>query len=327
MLQDILFFIGGIILLVGGGQFLVNAGVSAAAKFKIAPFIVGATVVAFGTSAPELLVSVKAALSGHSEIALGNVVGSNIANIALVLGTTSCILTLPILSKRLFNDWLLVVITSILLIIFCSNNVISVLEGIILVSILIIYIYKAINSPREKSESKNAVYSKWSVIICALLGSGIALAIGASLLVEGASNIARSLNISDRVISITIVAFGTSLPELVTSIIAAARKQTDISIGNIIGSNLFNILAVLGITAIIKPIDVDFTHFSFDLYVMLAVVLLLLILIYPFKSNIRVYNQNHKINTLTDLTSGKLTYIGGIILLLSYIAYILLLFV
>lgn len=327
MLQDILFFIGGLILLVGGGQFLVNPGVSAAAKFKIAPFIVGATVVAFGTSAPELLVSVKAALSGHSEIALGNVVGSNIANIALVLGTTACILTLPILSKRLFNDWLLVTATSILLIIFCTNNVISVLEGIILVGILITYIYKAINSPREETESKNATYSKWSVIIIALLSSGIALALGASLLVEGASNIARSLNISDRVISITIVAFGTSLPELVTSIIAAIKKQTDISIGNIIGSNLFNILAVLGITAIIKPIAVDFTHFSFDLYVMLAVVLLLFILIYPFKNNIKAYKKNQQISILKDLTAGKLTYIGGILLLLSYIAYILLLFV
>ncbi len=328
MFQDIVLLILGLILLVAGGHFLVNAGVSAARKFKIAPFIVGATVIAFGTSAPELLVSVNAAISGHPEIALGNVIGSNIANIALVLGATSCLITLPIISHRLFSDWLLVMVTSILLLVFLHNGNLSTLEGYILIAILVVYIISAIRHPKVENEDEEngQLYHSWVVIAFVFVVSGIGLAIGANALVRGASNIARVLNISERVISITIVAFGTSLPELATSLIAAFKKQTDISIGNIIGSNLFNILAVLGITAVIKPLQISFPNFEYDLIIMIGVAFLLFFLIYPLGHNIKAFKENKQAKAFLSLTNGKLSYIGGIILLLAYVTYIYLLF-
>lgn len=327
MFQDIIFLIAGLILLVVGGHFLVQAGVSAAHKFRIAPFIVGATVVAFGTSAPELLVSINAAMSGHPEIALGNVVGSNIANIALVLGATACLITLPVISKRLFTDWALVIGTSILLILFAVDGNIGRLEGGILAILLLYYIITAIRHPKEESiDEEIKVISKWSLITLTFIAAGIALAFGAELLVKGASSMARLWGISERVISITIVAFGTSLPELATSIIAAVKKQTDISIGNIIGSNLFNILAVIGITTLIRDINIDFENFSQDLYIMLAIALLLMLIIYPFASNYKDFRQNRKLTSFKNLMRGKLNYVGGIALLAIYGIYIYLLF-
>lgn len=327
MYQDIAFLLLGLILLVAGGHFIVQAGVSAAHKFRIAPFIVGATVVAFGTSAPELLVSINAAISGHSEIALGNVVGSNIANIALVLGATSCLITLPVISKRLFTDWLLMIGSSILLIVCAMDGNISRLEGGILVFLLFYYILTAIRHPKEeKKPDEVKVFSRWSIIILTFATAGITLALGANLLVKGASNIARDWGISERVISITIVAFGTSLPELATSLIAAFKKQTDISIGNIIGSNLFNILAVIGITTLIKDIEIDYHLFSKDLYIMLGIALLLMVFIYPFISNYKDFRQNKNLASFKNMMRGKLNYIGGFVLLVSYGIYIYLLF-
>jgi cation:H+ antiporter len=324
MLLDIIYIVSGLLLLLGGGHFLVNAGVSAARKFKIAPFIIGATVVAFGTSAPELLVSVDAALSGHPAMVLGNVVGSNIANIALVLGATACILTLPVQSKKLFSDWLLVVASSILLIFFAYDNKITALEGIGFLAILALYLFAAIRSPKVEPNDDDEIktYSKWGVIVFAFLASGAALAVGADLLVKGASNIARAYHISERIIAITIIAFGTSLPELSTSVVAALKKQTDISIGNIIGSNLFNILAVIGISSIINPIAIDYLHFRSDLLVMLFTVIILFLAIYPYRKNYEAYKQEGNIKVFLQLTSGKLTLKGGLILLASYFIYL-----
>lgn len=326
MILDIVYIIGGLLLLLGGGHFLVNAGVSAASKFKIAPFIIGATVVAFGTSAPELIVSIDASLGGHPAMALGNVIGSNIANIALVLGTTACLITLPVQSKRLFSDWLLVIVSSILLFFFAAHNGISTIEGIGFIIILLIYITKAIRSPKvEDEEVEGEIYNNWGIIILAFIASGFALSYGARFLVDGASNIARLFNVSERIIAITIVAFGTSLPELATSVIAAIKKQTDISIGNIIGSNLFNILAVIGISSTIKSIEINFEDFRVDLIVMLGVAFLLFLLIYPYKHNINHCKKKSSLKGLTYLTSGKLTYKGGIVLLLTYFGYLYLL--
>jgi len=323
MLLDIIYIVGGLLLLLGGGHFLVNAGVSAARKFKIAPFIIGATVVAFGTSAPELLVSVDAALSGHPAMVLGNVVGSNIANIALVLGATACILTLPVLSKKLFSDWFLVVISSLLLVIFAYDNKITLVEGLIFLLILASYIITAIRSPKvEGNDDEVKTYSNWGIIIFAFIASGAALTIGANMLVEGASNIARAYHISERIIAITVIAFGTSLPELATSVVAALKKQTDISIGNIIGSNLFNILAVIGISSIITPIDIEYHQFRSDLLMMLLTVILLLLVIYPYRNNIKAYRAEGKLSIFMKLTSGKLTIKGGLTLLASYGIYI-----
>lgn len=324
MLRDIIFIIGGLLLLLAGGHFLVNAGVSAARKFKIAPFIIGATVVAFGTSAPELIVSIDAALSGHPAMVLGNVVGSNIANVALVLGTTACILTLPVQSKKLFSDWLLVVFASILLYFFIYNDKISTFEGIGFLVILAGYLITAIRSPKVEHDDQEEfkTYSRWSIIIVAFVASGAALAVGADLLVDGASNIARMYNISERIIAITVVAFGTSLPELATSVVAAFKKQTDISIGNIIGSNLFNILAVIGIASIIHPVEVEIIKFRSDLIMMLFTIILLFVLIYPFRKNINTYKVEGSLKVFAVMQGGRLTYKGGILLLLSYFAYL-----
>ena len=326
-MQDILLLILGLFLLVIGGHFLVQASVSAARKFKIAPFIIGATVVAFGTSAPELLVSINAAVSGHPEIALGNVVGSNIANIALVLGATACLITLPVISKRLFTDWFLVVFFSVILSLCAYDGNISSIEGGMFLLLLLYYIITAIKHPKEEqAEDEVKIYKEWRLIVFVFIIAGFALAIGAELLVKGASSIARSLNISERVISITIVAFGTSLPELATSLIAAFKKQTDISIGNIIGSNLFNILAVIGLTAVIKDIEIDYQIFERDLFIMLAIALLLMVIIYPFVPNIKNYRQQHKLRVFRELMKGRLTIIGGLLLLTTYGIYIYLLF-
>ena len=327
MYQNIAHLILGLVLLVIGGHFLVQAGVSAARKFKIAPFIIGATVVAFGTSAPELLVSIDAAVSGHPEIALGNVIGSNIANIALVLGATSCLITLPVISKRLFTDWALVIFSSVLLILFSLDGHISTIEGSLLVLILLFYIITAIRHPKEDNENDDVkTISNWWIIAMLFVAAGFALSHGADLLVKGSSNIARCWGISERVISITIVAFGTSLPELSTSLIAALKKQTDISIGNIIGSNLFNILAVLGITTIIRDIKINFSEFSQDLYIMLAIALLLMVIIYPFNSNFKSYKTTKQLTAFKGLMQGKLNYIGGLVLLSLYATYLYFLF-
>lgn len=309
--------------MLGGGHFLVNAGVSAASKFKIAPFIIGATVVAFGTSAPELIVSVDAALGGHPAMALGNVIGSNIANIALVLGTTACLITLPVQSKRLFSDWLLVIVASILLFFFAAHDGISAVEGIGFLLILIVYIIMAIRSPKVKDEDvEGNIYSNWWIIIAAFIGSGLALSFGARFLVDGASSIAREFGISERIIAITIVAFGTSLPELATSIIAALKKQTDISIGNIIGSNLFNILAVIGIASTIKTIEINYEMFKYDLIMMLVTAFLLFFLLYPYRHNFKHCIEKKSLKGITYLSAGRLTYRSGIILLLTYFGYL-----
>ncbi len=326
MLYSILYLVGGLFLLLAGGHYLVNAGVSAAQKLKIAPFVVGATVVAFGTSAPELLVSLKAAAAGHPEMALGNVIGSNIANIALVIGATACLITLPVLSKRLLKDWLLVIFSSMLLILFTYNGKISHLEGGVLLGILLTYIYSAIKSKKEKHEEQGQYYSTWKLIILVFFAAGIALAMGAHFLVQGAKDIAQELGVSERVISITMVALGTSLPELTTSVIAALKRQTDISIGNIIGSNLFNILAVIGITALFKPLSISFSAFRHDLFLMLLVAFMLMVLIYPYCHNFHSFKGCKKIRSLLSLECGKLNAWGGVLLLCFYVLYIYCLF-
>ncbi len=327
MTLHFIFLISGLLLLVAGGHFLVEAGVGAAQKFRIAPFIVGATVVAFGTSAPELLVSAGSALAGHPEIALGNVVGSNIVNIALVLGVTTCMITLPVVSKQLFRDLTICIIATLATILFSLDGKLALWEGALLFGAIITYVVSAIRSPKvENEDEEKSKFNNWFAIIGLLVLSCAGLAIGAHLLVHGASNIASTLNISERVISITIVAFGTSLPELVTSVIAAIKKQTDISIGNIIGSNIFNLLAVLGLTSLIKPIVFDFSKFSTDFYIMLFVTILLLALIYPFKKNIAKYNETKSIKSLAKLDGGKLNWCGGLVFLAIYGTYLWMLF-
>lgn len=282
-------FVAGLAILVFSGKYLVQGGVSLARYFKISTLVIGVTVVAFGTSAPELIVSINAAVSGNPEIAFGNVIGSNISNIGLVLAITALLIPIPVHKNSLRLDWPMMMLACSLLYIFILDDNLAYYEGIILFVILLAYLYFLITKSRkehvpETSEAEQDKQYKLWVSIVLIAVSSLGLAFGADFLVDGATDIASSWGVSKRVISITIVAFGTSVPELTASIMAAAKKQTDISIGNIIGSNIFNIMTVLGITSMVKDIPVDHLAFSFDIIWMLFIAVLLFLFIYPFKT-------------------------------------------
>jgi cation:H+ antiporter len=262
--MSILFIFLGLGLLVIGGDFLVRAAVGLSLKLKLSKMIIGLTVVSFVTSAPELLVSVQAAIDGFSDISLGNVIGSNIANIGLVLGVTAIITPLSIDKYFYKFNWPVMMLLSIgLYFILKSGNEISTLEGVALVAILIIYLVlligrankRPISDASQMVDGQLAVVSNFKIIMWLLIGV-IALYFGSRWLVEGAVALASSLGVSERVISITVIAVGTSVPELAASVIAALKKEKALSLGNLIGSNIFNIASVLGITAIIQPIAV-----------------------------------------------------------------------
>lgn len=285
--MDYIFIILGLIALVGGGEILVRGATSIALKFKITPFVVGMTVVAFGTSAPELLVSLSAALDGSPDISIGNVVGSNIANIALVLGATALVYPIRVSKTSLSVDWTMLMLASLLFYFFILNLKLEWYEGIIFVSILATFTIWMIRKSRkaglkktdEASNDLNKEAMKeiniWMSFLL-IAGGCLGLVIGADWLVYGAKNIARSYDVSESVISLSMIAIGTSLPELATSIMAAFKKQTDIAIGNILGSNLFNILSILGITAIVKEINVNELILQSDIFWMLGLSAILL---------------------------------------------------
>ncbi|MCF6240317.1 MAG: calcium/sodium antiporter [Bacteroidales bacterium] len=305
--MDYLLFAVGLVLLVYSGKYLVQSGVSIARHFNIPTLIIGITIIAFGTSAPELIVSIKAALTGSPEIAFGNVIGSNISNIGLVLAVTALIIPIPVGKTSWRVDWPVMMLASVLLYVFTLNNVLGFWESFALFALLITYLLYSVKTSTpvvldEKNKNNKPQYKLWLSFVIVIAAS-VGLAYGADLLVNSAVNIASKLGVSKRVISITIVAFGTSLPELTASIIAALKKQTDISIGNIIGSNIFNIMAVLGITGMIHPIEIDHIAFSFDIIWMMFVSVLLFLFIFPFKT---VY----------------LNRVEGILLFLSYLLYL-----
>ncbi len=278
MIVDFLFIAAGLGLLVVGGDYLVRGAVGLALRLGIAPVIVGLTVLAFGTSAPELLVSVAAAVAGQPGIALGNVVGSNIANILLILGATAVIT--PVLShdEELKISWVYVVIASFLLIALCFAGPLVWWHGAILLCglalTLLFQIRRARAGQAELPEVQDDHARPGQIAIWLAIGL-IALPIGARLLVDGASDIARGFGISERVIGLTLVAIGTSLPELAASVASALRGRADMALGNVIGSNLFNILAIMGITAFFGPLAVPDEMLRFDLWFMLGITLLL----------------------------------------------------
>ncbi|EDM44902.1 sodium/calcium exchanger [unidentified eubacterium SCB49] len=264
--MSIVFIIAGLVLLVVGGEFLVRAAVGLSFKLKLSKMIIGLTVVSFATSAPELLVSIQAALDGFSDISLGNVIGSNIANIGLVLGITAIITPLTIDKDFYKFNWPMMMVLSIALyFILSSGNQISQLEGIGLLVILFIYLYLLISRARKNSSEDDltdevddslAVVSNFKIGIWLLIGA-VSLYFGSTLLVDGAVDLATMLGVSERVIAVTMIAVGTSVPELAASVIAALKKEKALSLGNLIGSNIFNIASVLGITALIQPINVN----------------------------------------------------------------------
>lgn len=304
MAMYIFWLVLGLAVLIIGGDFLVKGAVGIAEKFKLSPLVIGMTVVSFGTSAPELIVSIQAALEGVPEIAIGNVVGSNIANIALVLAITVLIFPIVVERNSKMIDWPMMMFSSILFYVFALDNVIEFWEGVVLVTILIAFVIFLIRNSRKNNVLADDDFEAPSnpIMTYVYLFSGlIGLKFGADWLLEGAVGIAEGVGMSKKVIGVTIVAFGTSVPELVASAVAAYRKQTDISIGNLIGSNIFNILIVIGVTAIVKDTPVDESIISFDMIWMLAIALGLLPLM---------------------LIGKKMGRIHGLILLSAYITFI-----
>ena len=260
--MSFLFILIGLALLVVGGEFLVRSSVALSFKLKLSKMVIGLTVVSFATSAPEFLVSLQAALNGFSDISLGNVIGSNIANLGLVLGITAIISPLVVDRDFYRFNWPVMMLFSIALyFLLASGNVLSRIEGIILVLGLGLYLFLLLRRARKVKIEIAGIddtleqTSNFKIIVWLIIG-GVALWGGSELLVRGAVDVAGMLGVSERVISVTIIAIGTSVPELAASVIAALRKEKAISLGNLIGSNIFNISSVLGITAIIQPISV-----------------------------------------------------------------------
>jgi len=263
--MDYIFVFLGFVLLVVGGEFLVRSSVALSFKLHLSKMVIGLTVVSFATSAPELLVSLQAALNGFSDIALGNVIGSNIANIGLVLGITAIISPLAIDKDFYKLNWPVMMVLSIALYFILKSNLqISRSEGLALLLVLFVYLFILIKRAKKErgtqpvDDSIDEGLSKTSnfkIIIWLLIG-GVALYGGSELLVSGAVSLAEGFGISERVIAVTMIAVGTSIPELAASVIAALKKEKAISLGNLIGSNIFNISSVLGLTALIQPIAV-----------------------------------------------------------------------
>ncbi|WP_034889996.1 calcium/sodium antiporter [Gillisia sp. Hel_I_29] len=261
--MSIVFILIGFALLVIGGEFLVRSSVALSFKLNLSKMVIGLTVVSFATSAPELLVSLQAALTGFSDISLGNVIGSNIANIGLVLGITAFISPLAIDRDFYRFNWPVMMIFSLALYYFLTTgNNLSRVEGVALLLGIVLYLYLLIRRSRKEHievegiDDKLTSTSNFKVTIWLLIGAA-ALYGGSELLVKGAVDLAEMIGVSERVISVTIIAVGTSVPELAASVIAALRKEKAISLGNLIGSNIFNIASVLGLTALIKPINVQ----------------------------------------------------------------------
>ena len=266
-----------------GGEFLVRNSSQLAQSLGISPIVIGLTVVAFGTSSPELAASLTAALQGSPEIALGNVIGSNIANIALILALTATIYPLRTEANFLRREVPIMIGTSALLLLMLVDGNLQSLEGMILLVLLGVYLwilFRGNEKPEVQDEFRKEyaqveARSSWAAVLGALLGLGLLVG-GAQLLVTGATSLARGFGVPELIIGLTLVAVGTSLPELATSIIAALKREPDIALGNIVGSNIFNILAILGVTTLAQPIAVPFGTVVLDLVVMLGFSVLLL---------------------------------------------------
>ena len=309
-----IFFLLGLLLLYLGGEALVKGSVSLALKLRISTLVIGMTIVSFATSAPELLVSLGAALKGHTDITFGNVIGSNIANIALVLGLAAILfrLNISLQTKKISFPFLLLssIVFGIMLY-FCNG--ISFWVGVVFVISLVIFATLLIRQSRQEnlqaaidkdellSSSQTPLYKSISFVIVGI----VLLKFGANCLVDGAVALAKVFSVSDRVIAVTVIAIGTSIPELVTTIIAALKKEESLAVGNLIGSNIFNILAVLGLTALIKDIPlVDEQLFRTDYLLMMGITIFLGVFIYLFSKN-------------------KISRTEGILFLAVYIAYII----
>lgn len=282
--MTLVYFVSGLVILVVGAEGLVRGSSALALRLGISPLVIGLTVVAFGTSSPELAVSVESAISGNSSIALGNVIGSNIANIGLILGITALISPMMVQPSLIREQIPLMIGISILIWVLALDQEIGLLNGVVLVGGLIAYVYFSYQSSKGDASADSVEIlpgdvatlkdKTWFCIVLILLGFA-ALVGGGMLFVNSAVELARIFSVDEAIIGLTIVAIGTSMPEFATSVVAAIRKESDIAIGNIVGSNIFNILGILGIASIIKPLSsAGFSQVDYGVMIAFAIILL-----------------------------------------------------
>ena len=306
--------IGGLILLLVAGDLLVRGSIALATRLGIPPLVIGLTIVSFGTSAPELFISLDAAFQGAAGISIGNVVGSNITNVLLVLGMPALIRVTQCTETGTRSSTVFMIAVSIVFTALCWQGVLDLTAGIILLSLLGFFLSWTVWTSRKQKgvpcdlvddDIMDEAPSNLGLAVLFTLVGIIGLPMGGHLTIEGATDIARSWGVSDAAIGLTVVALGTSLPELVTTMVAAIRNQSAVAIGNVVGSNIFNILAIMGVTATIVPIQVPQQVINFDLWIMLGVSALML----PIA-----------------LWRMPLTKLKGLSMLAAYAAYILLVF-
>lgn len=306
--MSFVYLILGFLILILGGNWLLKSAVALSLKLSIPKIIIGMTVVSLATSAPELIVSLTAAVKGSTDLSLSNVIGSNIANLGLVLGITLLLGNMEIKQSFYKTDWPMMMMASVLLFFFIGNDdQLNQTEGFVLFGLLIAFLVYLLRFQKtavvDEFPDDDEELPLFKTVLYFAIGS-IGLWSGSELLVRGAISIAQEIGVSERIIGITIVSLGTSIPELAASIIAFLKKEKAISLGNLIGSNIFNILAVLGLTAIITPVKlVDQKLMSNDIYWMLGIAFLVLPLVFLPKGS-------------------RLNYKDGIVLLISYIIFI-----
>lgn len=277
--------LGGLVVLVAAAEVMIRGAVGLARLFGLSPLLIGMTVVALGTSAPELVVSLDAALTGNAGIATGNIVGSNIANVLLIVGAAAVISPMTRRRDRLYRDSALLVLCTALFVMLCWSEILGTAQGLLLLVIFLAFLgsayWRDINDPAASAERVGeveeigAVPQKPWIAWTATLGGLAGIAVGADLMVSGGVVIARSFGLGEEVIGLTLIAVGTSLPELAASVVAARRGHADVAIGNVVGSNMFNMLGIAGVASLAAPLPVPSSMIAFDLWVMLGTAILI----------------------------------------------------
>ncbi|MBQ8785295.1 MAG: calcium/sodium antiporter [Alphaproteobacteria bacterium] len=280
MLHASFLILVGFVLLMVGAEYTVRGAVAIANKLKIPPIIIGLTIVAFGTSAPEFVVSIRAALSGGAGISIGNVVGSNVANVLLILGAAAMIYPITCERRVFLKDFTFLLAVNIIFVVFSFTGTFVMWQGIVMLLLLFAFIYynyrNSINSEPDEESTSPIAEKNWLFVVGVTVLGLAGIIYGADLLVKGAVDIARILGISEEIIGLTIIAVGTSLPELATTIMAAIRHQNGVALGNVVGSNIWNIVFIMGFTSTVIDVPVPQQFIYYDMWVMLLSTIILL---------------------------------------------------
>lgn len=317
-MANALWLLLGLVLLTVGGETVVRGALAAAQRLGVSPLLAGLVIVGFGTSAPELVVSVKAAIDNQPDIALGNVLGSNVANMLLILGVSAVIMPLTVHIKSLRRDGLSMLGATLLFILLANLNGLSRMDGILLFTALLVYLTWAYRTEREHPEEPSALLHEdeakerenlplsLPLTLSFLIGGLVCLVAGADRFLVGAIGLGQALGVPEAIIGLTVVAVGTSLPELAVSVIAAIRRHADVAVGNVLGSNIFNILSILGVASMLQPLPLTGRLLAVDQWVLLAASVLLLMFLF---------------------FGLGLSRLKGVILLMIYFAYVAAMFV